>query len=144
MTPKRPEEMNVLVIDDEEKICDLIKIFLEVSFPFNSVVTAPNAVQAAQKFINQEFDLLIIDHVLPGKLGIDFIAHLRKSVKFNRLKVILISGYLQQEDVLNAIELGVKNIVVKPFTRDQIVSQVSEVLKLRPNEPGEDKNDDAS
>jgi len=129
---KRPEDMNVLVIDDEEKICELIKIFLEVSFPFNSIVTAPNAVQGAQKFVNQEFDLLIIDHVLPGKLGIDFISHLRKSVKFNRLKVILVSGYLQQEDVLTAIELGVKNILVKPFTREQIVSQVSEILKIKP------------
>lgn len=131
MTHKRPEDMNVLVIDDEEKICDLIKIFLELSFRFNSVVTAPNTLQAAQKFINQEFDLLIIDHILPGKLGIEFISNLKRSVKFNRLKIILISGYLQQEDVLNAIELGVKNIVVKPFTKEQLVSQVSEVLRVK-------------
>ena len=89
---KKIEEMNILVVDDEEKICELIKIFLESAFPFHSVVTAPSAVQATQKFLNQEFDLLIIDHVMPGKLGIEFIHHLKTSVKFNRMKIILISA----------------------------------------------------
>mgnify|MGYP006337570395 CR=1 FL=1 len=132
MSTKKVEEMNILVVDDEEKICELIKIFLESAFPFRSVVTAPNAVQATQKFLNQEFDLVIIDHVMPGKHGIEFIQHLRTSVKFNRMKFILISGYLQQEDVLGVIEMGVKNIIVKPFTRQQIVSQVADLLKINP------------
>lgn len=130
---KKPEDMNILVIDDEEKICELIKIFLESAFPFRSVVTAPNAFQAQQKFLNQEFDLVIMDHVMPGKSGVEFIQHLRTSVKFNRMKIVLISGYLQQEDVLTAIELGVKNIIVKPFTRQQIVTQVGDLLKLNPD-----------
>lgn len=130
MTAKKPQEMNILVIDDEEKICDLIKIFLESTFQFHSVVTAPSAVQATQKLLNQEFDLLIIDHVLPGKMGVEFIEQLKNTVKFNKLKIILISGYLQQEDVLHAIQYGVKNIVVKPFTRQQLVNQVADVLKI--------------
>lgn len=130
--PKRPQDMNILVIDDEEKICELIKIFLESAYPFHSIVTAPNSAQAMQKFLNQEFDLLIIDHVMPGKAGIEFVEQLRSTVKFHKLKIILISGYLQQEDVLTAIQLGVKNIVVKPFTRQQLVNQVSDVLKISP------------
>lgn len=124
--------MNILVIDDEEKICELIKIFLESAYPFNSIVTAPNSAQAMQKFLNQEFDLLIIDHVMPGKAGIEFVEQLRATVKFQKLKIILISGYLQQEDVLTAIQLGVKNIVVKPFTRQQLVNQVADILKISP------------
>jgi len=128
------QDMNVLVIDDEEKICELIKIFLESAFEFHSVVAAPNAVQATQKFLNQEFDLVIIDHVLPGKPGIEFIEQLRNSVKFHKLKIILISGYLQQEDVLTAIQHGVKNIVVKPFTRQQLVHQVADILEIHIDE----------
>lgn len=131
---KRIEDMNVLVVDDEEKICELIKIFLESAFPFHSVVSAPNATQATQKFLNQEFDLLIIDHVLPGKAGIEYIEHLRNSVKYNNLKIVLISGYLQQEDVLNAIQYGIKHIVVKPFTRQQLINQVADILKIEPGE----------
>jgi YesN/AraC family two-component response regulator len=139
---KRIEDMNVLIIDDEEKICELIKIFLESAFDFHSIMTAPNALQGAQKLLNQGFDLLIIDHVLPGKLGLEFIEHIRNSVKFSRLKVVLISGYLQQEDVLDAIEFGVKNIVVKPFTREQIIAQVAEVLGVQPPKKSGPKEDD--
>lgn len=128
--PKRPEDMNVLVVDDEEKICELIKIFLESAFPFRSVVSAPNSAHAMQKFANQDFDLVIVDHVMPGKAGIEFIEQLRHSVKYNKVKVILISGYLQQEDVLAAIQLGVKNIIVKPFTRQHLVNQVADILKI--------------
>lgn len=131
---KSPQDMNILVIDDEEKICELIKIFLESAFDFHSIVTAPNSTQAMQKFANQDFDLMIIDHVMPGKAGIEFIEQLRNSVKFNKLKIILISGYLQQEDVLQAIELGIKHIVVKPFTRQQLVNQVADILKLNMDE----------
>lgn len=127
---KKVQEMNVLVIDDEDKISELIKIFLETTFPFHSVVTAPNTVQATQKFLNQEFDLLIIDHILPGKMGLEFIQQVRNTLKLNRMKIILISGYLQQEDVLNAIDFGVKHIVVKPFTRQQIIDHVREILEL--------------
>jgi two-component system, chemotaxis family, chemotaxis protein CheY len=130
MSQKNIEDMNVLVVDDEEKICSLIKVFLETSFNFKSIVIATTVVQANQKLINQEFDLLITDHVLPGKLGIDFVRNLRQSVKFNRLKVILISGYLQQEDVLKAIGVGVRNVLVKPFTRQQLVQQVTDVLRI--------------
>ena len=130
MNAKRPQDMNILVIDDEEKICELIKIFLESSFEFHSVVTAPNAAQAMQKFANQDFDLVIIDHVMPGKAGIEFVEQLRNSVKFNKLKVVLISGYLQQEDVLQAIQLGVKHIVVKPFTRQHLINQVADILRI--------------
>lgn len=133
MTPRKPpQDMNILVVDDEEKICELIKIFLESAFPFHSVVAAPNAAQAMQKFANQDFDLVIIDHVMPGKAGIEFVEQLRNSVKFNKLKVVLISGYLQQEDVLTAIQLGIKHIVVKPFTRQQLIHQVGDILKINP------------
>lgn len=130
MSAKKPQDMNILIVDDEEKICELIKIFLESAFEFRSIVTAPNAAQAMQKFANQEFDLIVIDHVMPGKAGIEFIEQLRHSVKYNKLKVILISGYLQQEDVLTAIQLGIKHIIVKPFTRQHLINQVSDILKI--------------
>lgn len=127
---KKPQDMNVLVVDDEEKICELIKIFLESAFEFRSIVTAPNSAQAMQKFANQDFDLVIVDHVMPGKAGIEFVEQLRHSVKYNKIKVILISGYLQQEDVVQAIQLGIKHVIVKPFTRQHLVNQVADILKI--------------
>jgi CheY-like chemotaxis protein len=128
---KKVEDMSVLVVDDEEKIGELIKVFLESAFPFRSIVLAPNALQATQKSLNQEFDLLIVDHVMPGKVGIEFIDQIRNNVKLSKIKIILISGYLQQEDVLQAIKLGIKHIVVKPFSRQQLVSQVADIMNIK-------------
>jgi two-component system chemotaxis response regulator CheY len=130
---KAPQDLNILVVDDEDKICELIKIFLESAFPFHSVVSAPNAAQAMQKLANQEFDLLIIDHVMPGKAGIDFIGQIKNSVRYNKMKIILISGYLQQEDVLSAMQFGIKHVIVKPFTRQQLVNHVGDILKINPD-----------
>lgn len=121
---------NILIVDDEEKICELLKVFLGTMGQFNSIVVANNTVQAMQKFQNQRFDLVILDHVLPGKLGIEFAESLRKSVKFHNLKILLISGFLQQEDVLRSVDLGIKHILVKPFTRQQLISKVSLLLEL--------------
>ncbi|MBY0517452.1 MAG: response regulator [Bacteriovoracaceae bacterium] len=124
------KNINVIVIDDEEKICELLRVFLGTMGPFNSIVIANNTLQAMQKFQNQKFDLLILDQVLPGKLGLEFAESLRKSVKFHNLKILLISGFLQQDDVIRSVDLGIKHILVKPFTRQQLISKVSEILKL--------------
>jgi two-component system chemotaxis response regulator CheY len=86
-----------------------------------------------QKLANQEFDLLIIDHVMPGKAGIDFIGQIKNSVRYNKMKIILISGYLQQEDVLSAMQFGIKHVIVKPFTRQQLVNHVGDILKINPD-----------
>ena len=73
-------------------------------------------------------------HVLPGKLGLEFVEQLRKTVKYNRVKVLLMSGYLQQDDVLTAIDVGVKQILVKPFTRQQLIEKVSSILGVSDEE----------
>lgn len=130
MNNKRIQDINVLVVDNEKKIGELIKFFLQSSFRFNSVIIAPNALQASQKCLNQQFDLMIIDHIMPGKQGLDYIEGLRNSLKFQKTKIILVSGFLKQEDVLKAINLGVKNILVKPFTKKQLVEQVQEILNI--------------
>jgi two-component system, chemotaxis family, chemotaxis protein CheY len=128
---KDPTNMSVLIIDDEEKICELLTVFLEATFNFRSIVSAPNAVHGMQKFLNQEFDLLIVDMILAGKSGLELIKQLRNNVKYNKMKIILISGYLQQENVSHAIKYGVKHIVVKPFSRQQIVQQVADALGIK-------------
>jgi two-component system chemotaxis response regulator CheY len=134
MATKRIEEINVLVIDDEDKICELVRVFLSTAFPFNSVVSAASAFHANQKFQNQQFDLIIVDHVLPGKLGLEFIEQLRKTMKYSKVKILLMSGYLQQDDVLTAIDYGVKHILVKPFTRQQLIEKVSALLGVSEDE----------
>jgi len=127
---KQIKDMNILIVDDEDKICEIMRVFLNTLGPFKSIVVADSTLRAMQMFQNQQFDLLILDHVMPGKLGIDFAESLRKSIKFHNLKILLVSGFLQQEDVLHSVEIGIKHILVKPFTRQQLVEKVAQMLDL--------------
>lgn len=124
------KNLSVLVVDDEEKICELITVFLKSIGEFKSIVTANNTVQAMQKFQNQSFDLVILDHKLPGKMGLDFADSMTKSIKYKDLKFILISGHLHQNDVIHSLNVGLKHILVKPFTKEQMVNKVKEVLEI--------------
>jgi len=128
---KQNEELTALIVDNEQKICDLIKLFLNSSKKFKVIVTANNAVQAMQKLQNQTFDVVITDHAMNGKSGIELIGTLYRTPKFRNMKYILISGRLTQENVMMALEEGGKHILVKPFSRLQLLGKVSEVLGVK-------------
>lgn len=130
MLVKPETPLSVLIVDNELKICELIKLFLEASGCFEVVITATSAVQAAQKLQNQKFDLLIIDYAMPGKTGIEFISQLTRTPRYFGMKYILISGCLKREDVVDAMNQGAKNILVKPFGRDQMLRKVFDVLGI--------------
>ena len=120
----------ILLVDDDQKICDLIKVFLKISKQVQNVhcVVAHDTTQAMFKIQNQEFDLVIIDKNLPGKSGLELISHLRKLLKFQKQKILLLSGSLDREDVLFAVENKVNDILVKPFTFAQLMEKLKENL----------------
>ncbi|MBL7664071.1 MAG: response regulator [Bacteriovoracaceae bacterium] len=133
---------NVLIVDDEQKICNLIKVFLSMSPEFDKIVTANNSLQAIQKIQNQRFDLVIADFKMEGRTGIELIHQIAKAYQNNPIKYMLISGALQKEDVQLAINSGIKHIVVKPFSRNQLLSKVYEVMNI--TEPAGNHSKDES
>lgn len=124
------DKFHVLVVDDEQQICDLVNIFLMQTEKFATVISANSAATAMQKMQNQYFDLVIVDFAMPNKSGIEFIINIKQILKFNHIRFLLISGCLQKTDVLSAMNFGVKNILVKPFTRSQLVEKVFKLLNI--------------
>jgi two-component system, chemotaxis family, chemotaxis protein CheY len=125
--PYRP---SILIIDDEPKICMLIKLFLERTERFKSIVTAPSVSVALMKIRNEDFDLVIVDYNLPDKNGTAFIDIMSKSIKYRKMKYLLISGYLDDKAMMEVMSLGVKNVLVKPFTRGVLIDKVCSILKI--------------
>lgn len=122
---------SILIIDDEPKICILIQRFLEQSLLFKHVVVANSVSIGLMKIRNEDFDLVIVDYNLPDKKGTDFIDIISKSIKYRKVKFIVISGYLDNKSMLEVINTGVKNVLVKPFTKNTLVDKVCEVLKMK-------------
>lgn len=119
----------ILVVDDDPKIRELVAAFFTLRGEEVTCVTAADVQQASLKISNQDFDMIIIDNIMPGKSGIDYAILLRRSIKYSRKPIILMSGALSQEDVVKAIEGGIKDILVKPFTLKQLGEKITPYIK---------------
>jgi YesN/AraC family two-component response regulator len=122
--------LNVLIIDNEDKICFLIKTILKMYPYFDSIMIADSAFTALQKMQNQHFDLIIVDQVMPIKDGLSFIEQSMRTYKYKNIKYILISGYLKEDDVHRALQLGVQNVLVKPFNKQQLLDKIASIYKI--------------
>jgi len=123
------KKLTILVVDDDPKVRELIQNYFTMRSEDINCVMAADTQQAVMKLSNQEFDIVLIDNVMPGKLGIDFAVTLKRSIKYGKLPIVLMSGALQQDDVLKAIDAGIKDILVKPFSLKQLNEKIQRVLK---------------
>ncbi len=127
MSSVQIKRLTILVIDDDPAIIELIhNLFLMQSHEFNCV-TATDAQQAMLKLTNQEFDIILIDNFMPGKTGLDFALFLKRTLKYSRLPIILMSGALRKEDVMRAIDGGIRDIIVKPFSLTSLSEKISSI-----------------
>lgn len=123
------ESYSILIVEDEEKIANILMTYLHLYHKFKSIVWARDGVEAMQKISNQEFDLVITDLVLPRRDGLTFLDTLRKIPRYYNLKVIVISGCLTADLTMGVIKRNVTHIIVKPFTARQILLKTMSILK---------------
>ena len=121
---------SALVVDDEQQICDMCEMFLQSTGWFHSIIKSYDVTTALQKIANQDFDLIITDNKMPKKDGLDFIRLVRSSEHRKQPQIILMSSYLKERHINIAVSSGVKNIIVKPFDKDQMLNMVMKVLKI--------------
>ncbi|MCP4912393.1 MAG: response regulator [Oligoflexia bacterium] len=122
------QKKQVLIVDDDHQVCDLIQAFLKIGEPTLKCVQAHDTAQATFKIDNQHFDLVIVDKNLPGKSGLEFVRQLRRTLRHQGKKVILVSAALEREDVLFAVKHNIQEILVKPFTFAQLMEKVRKCL----------------
>lgn len=121
---------SILIVDDDQKVCDLLSAFVKMAYPNILCVSANDTNQALMKLENQDFDLLIIDKVLPGKSGVDLIKQLKRSLRYANKQVILMSGNMERVDVYRMIHLGISDLIVKPFTFMQVKERIGKILNF--------------
>ena len=127
--PHQQENFSVLIIEDEDKIAKILITYLELYPKFKRVVWAKDGAEAMQKLVNQDFDLVITDIVLPKRDGITFLDTIRKMPKYFHQKVMVVSGCMTADLTLKCVKRGVKHIIVKPFTARQLLLKSISFLK---------------
>lgn len=114
----------ILVVDDEAKIAEVIKSYLEKSG--YEVYTAFNGEQALALFAEIHPSLVVLDLMLPDLSGEDICRRLRKK---SRVPIIMLTAKMEEQDILNGLDIGADDYVTKPFSPRQLVARVAALLR---------------
>lgn len=114
----------ILIADDEAGIRQLIKKYAE--FEGHEVFEAADGMEAVQLCRSREFDIVILDVMMPELDGFSVCRELRKT---SDTPVIMLSARGEEYDRIHGFELGVDDYVVKPFSPKELMLRVEAVLK---------------
>jgi len=114
----------ILVVDDEAKIVEVLKSYLEKG-GFR-VVCAYSGSEALSRFDRYAPVLVILDLMLPDLSGEEVCRAIRKK---SRAPIIMLTAKTEEEDILKGLNIGADDYVVKPFSPRQIVARVNAVLR---------------
>lgn len=114
----------ILVVDDEPKIVEVVKSYLE-NRGF-AVVAAYSGQEALAKFETENPSLVILDLMLPDITGEEICRALRKK---SRVPIIMLTAKVEEEDILRGLNIGADDYVTKPFSPRQLVARVEAVLR---------------
>ena len=118
------ETSHLLVVDDDNKIRDLTKQYLEENNFL--VTTAKDAIDAKKKIEIIKFDLLILDIMMPGESGLSLTQYLKKD---NMTPIILLTAMGEVGDRIKGLELGADDYLGKPFEPKELLLKVKNILK---------------
>ncbi|MET0547118.1 MAG: response regulator [Caulobacterales bacterium] len=127
MIPPAEDEPHILVVDDDDRIRDLLKRFLALK---GYRVTAACDAQAARRLVEGlDFDLLVLDVMMPGEDGVSLTKHLRSK---SDLPVLLLTARGQPEDRIDGLSAGADDYLAKPFEPEELALRVAAILRRRP------------
>jgi len=144
---RRPEDVSVLVVDDEPDVVVFLSSVLEDAGI--NVHTAYDGDQALEILKQQDVDLISLDLVMPRKSGIRLFMELRKTKKWSRIPVIFVTGHANDPDVRRDVGqvledktmMGPSLYLEKPVTPRSYLNHICKTLNVQP--PAEDDTSSA-
>jgi DNA-binding response OmpR family regulator len=124
-------KQTVLTIEDDAPIRRGVVDAL--TYAGYTVLEAGDGHEGRQMALRREFDLLLLDMVLPGVLGLDILREVRNVRP--TLPVIILSARGEETDRVNGLRLGADDYVVKPFSVSELLARVAAVLRRSPSRP---------
>ena len=113
----------ILIADDEEGIRESLGLILEDEY---ELAFAENGEETLAKLKNEAFDLVLLDIKMPKIDGLEALRQLQ--IRGNKVPVLILTAYQSVELAKEAIKLGARDYLPKPFERDQIISAVKDTL----------------
>ena len=114
---------HILVVDDDDEIRSLIKQYLNEN---NFLVTTSNSAENAKEKVSIiKFDLIVLDVMMPGKSGLDFIKENKSEID---TPIILLTAKGEAEDRVGGLEIGADDYLPKPFEPKELILRIKNIL----------------
>ena len=114
---------HILVVDDDDGIRSLVKKYLNEN---NYLVTTANSAEdATQKIKIVKFDLIILDIMMPGKSGLEFIQENKKKLD---TPIILLTAKGEASERIKGLEIGADDYLPKPFEPKELILRIKNIL----------------
>ena len=124
---KRAMAGKILVVDDEPAIREMIGFAL--SRAGFSYAEAADADQAETEILNSFPDLVLLDWMLPGQSGVDFIKHLRSDASTRSIPIIMLTARGEEDDRVRGLNNGADDYITKPFAPKELMARIEAVLR---------------
>ena len=119
------EQMKILVVDDEQDLCDILLFNLRTDGYVAEAVYS--AEQAMEKNL-ANYDLLLLDVMMPGLSGFEFAERLKRDEKTAKIPIIFLTAKDTEDDALHGFGIGADDYVTKPFSVREVMARVKAVL----------------
>lgn len=114
----------ILIVDDDENICELLRLYLEKEGYTTTVVT--DGLNAISAFDAENPDLVLLDIMLPGLDGWQICREIRKT---SAVPIIMLTAKSETFDKVLGLELGADDYITKPFEPKEVVARIKAVLR---------------
>lgn len=114
----------ILIVDDEEKILDVVANFLESEG--YDVFRAMEGNEALDRVSGDSPDLVLLDWMLPGRSGIDVCREIRKQ---GDIPVIMLTARVDESDMVLGLEMGADDYITKPFSLRELGARIRSVMR---------------
>ena len=125
---------HILIVDDDDKIRDLLKDFLTDNNFLTS--TAVNAEEALEKLNFISFDLIIIDIMMPGMNGYELTKKIRESTL---VPLIHLTAMGETENIIHGLEIGADDYIGKPFEPKELLLRIKNILNKTSKKPNKER-----
>lgn len=120
--------MKILVVDDMATMRRIVKNILK-QLGFSNIDEAENGQEGLQKLREGAFAFVVSDWNMPVMTGIDMLRAIRADEKLKAIPVLMVTAEAQQANLVEAMQAGVSNYIVKPFTADTMQEKLQKIFK---------------
>ncbi len=120
--------MKIMVVDDMSTMRRIVRNVLK-QLGFANVEEAENGKEALDKLKADTYGFVVSDWNMPVMTGIDMLRAIRADAALKHLPVLMVTAEAQKENIIEAVQAGVSNYIVKPFTAEALQDKMGKIFK---------------